>query len=167
MNPNEIVRSALRWLVYVLLHIFVARHLVLFDYAFCFIYVGAILFLPQEINLTGLLLIGFATGVAVDSFDNTLGLHAATAVFVAYLRPIIIRYQFAQKLSEGRLELSLKGLGLPAFLSYTLILVSVHHLLLFFVEAGSLSLLPYTLLKIVCSILFTTLTILLTQLFSR
>lgn len=167
MNPNEIVRVALRWLMYVLLHIFVARHLVLFDYAFCFIYVGAILFLPQEINLTGLLLIGFATGVTIDSFDNTLGLHAATSVFLAYLRPIIVRYQFAQKLSEGRLELSLKELGLPAFLSYTLILVSIHHLLLFFIEAGSLSLLPYTLLKIACSILFTTMTVLLAQLFSR
>lgn len=167
MNPNEVVRGALRWLMYVLLHIFVARHLVLFDYAFCFIYVGAILFLPQEINLTALLVIGFATGVTIDSFDNTLGLHAVTSVFLAYLRPIIIRYQFAQKLSEGRLELSLKELGLPAFLSYTIILVSIHHILLFFVEAGSLSLLPYTLLKILCSILFTTVTILLAQLFSR
>lgn len=167
MNPNEIIRGALRWLIYVLLHIFVARHLVLFDYAFCFIYVGAILFLPQEINLTALLLIGFVTGVTIDSFDNTLGLHAAASVFLAYLRPIIIRYQFAQKLSEGRLELSLKELGLPAFLSYTLILVSIHHILLFLVEAGSLSLLPYTLLKIACSILFTTVTILLAQLFSR
>lgn len=167
MNPNEIFRSILRWLVYVLLHIFVARHLVLFDYAFCFIYVGAILFLPQEINLTGLLFIAFATGVTIDSFDNTLGLHAAISVFLAYLRPIVIRYQFAQKLSEGRLELSLKELGLPAFLSYILLLVSIHHLLLFFIEAGSLSLFPYTLLKVGCSILFTTVTLLLTQLFSR
>ncbi|AEI47460.1 hypothetical protein [Runella slithyformis] len=167
MNLNEIVRGALRWLMYVLLHIFVARHLVLFDYAFCFIYVGAILFLPQEINLTGLLLIGFATGVTIDSFDNTLGLHAATSVVVAYLRPTVIRYQFAQKISEGRMELSLKELGLPAFLSYTLILVSIHHILLFFVEAGGLGLLSYTLLKIACSILFTTVTVLLAQLFSR
>ncbi len=167
MNPNEIVRSVLRWLMYVLLHIFVARHLVLFDYAFCFIYVGAILFLPQEINLTALLFIGFATGVTIDSFDNTLGLHAAVSVVVAYLRPIIIRYQFAQKLSEGRLELSLRELGLPAFLSYTLLLVSIHHILLFFIEVGNITLLPYTLLKILCSILFTTVTVLLAQLFSR
>ena len=167
MNPNEIVRSVLRWLIYVLLHIFVARHLVLFDYAFCFIYVGAILFLPQEINLTALLFIGFATGVTIDSFDNTLGLHAAVSVVVAYLRPIIIRYQFAQKLSEGRLELSLRELGLPAFLSYTLLLVSIHHILFFFIEEGNITLLPYTLLKILCSILFTTVTVLLAQLFSR
>jgi hypothetical protein len=167
MNPNEIARSAIKWLVYVLLHIFVARHLVLFDYSFCFIYVGAILFLPVEINLTALLLIGFMTGVTIDSFDNTLGLHAIATVLIAYLRPIIIRYQLGQKLTEGRLQLSIRELGLPAFLSYTILLISIHHIVLFLVEAGSISLLPYTLLKILCSVLFTTVTVLLAHFFSR
>ncbi len=167
MNPNEIARSAIKWLVYVLLHIFVARHLVLFDYSFCFIYVGAVLFLPVEINLTALLLIGFMTGVTIDSFDNTLGLHASATVLIAYLRPIIIRYQLGQKLTEGRLQLSIRELGLPAFLSYTILLISIHHIVLFLVEAGSISLLPYTLLKILCSVLFTTVSVLLAQFFSR
>lgn len=167
MNPNEIVRSVVKWLVYVLLHIFVARHLVLFDYAFCFIYVGAILFLPIEINLTSLLIISFFTGVIIDSFDNTLGLHASASVLIAYLRPIIIRYQLGQKLTEGRLQLSIRELGFPTFMSYILMLISIHHIILFLVEAGNLSLLPYTFLKIVSSILFTTTCIILTRLFSR
>lgn len=167
MNPNDIARSVLRWLIYVLLHIFAARHLVLFNYAFCFIYIGAILFLPVEINLTTLLLVGFATGVTIDSFGNTLGLHAVATVLIAYLRPIIIRYQLGQKLTEGRLQLSIRELGFPAFLSYTILLISIHHIVLFLVEAGSISLLPYTFLKIICSILFTTVSVLLAQLLSR
>lgn len=167
MNPNEIVRSVVKWLVYVLLHIFVARHLVLFDYAFCFIYVGAILFLPIEINLTALLVISFFTGVIIDSFDNTLGLHASASVLIAYLRPIIIRYQLGQKLTEGRLQLSIRELGFPTFMSYILMLISIHHIILFLVEAGNLSLLPYTFLKIVSSIVFTTTCLVLTRLFSR
>lgn len=167
MNPNDIARSVLRWLIYVLLHLFVARHLVLFNYSFCFIYVGAILFLPVEINLTALLLIGFATGVTIDSFDNTLGLHAVATVLIAYLRPIIIRYQLGQKLTEGRLQLSIRELGFPAFLSYVILLISIHHIVLFLVEAGSISLLPYTFLKIMCSVMFTTVSVLLAQLLSR
>jgi len=167
MNPNDIIRSVFRWLIFVLLHIFVARHLVLFNYAFCFLYVGAILFLPVEINSTVLLLIGFATGVAVDSFDNTLGLHVVATILIAYLRPIIIRYQLAQKLTEGRLQLTIKELGLPAFLSYAILLISIHHTVLFLVEAGSIAPLPYTALKIVCSIVFTTTAVLLAQLLSR
>ncbi len=167
MNPNEIVRSVVKWIVYVLLHLFVAHHLVLFDYAFCFIYVGAILFLPLEINLTALLAISFFTGVIIDTFDNTLGLHASASVMIAYLRPIIIRFQLGQKLIEGRLHLSIRELGFPTFMSYTLILISIHHIILFLIEAGSLSVLPYTFLKIVCSIIFTSVSIILTQFFSR
>lgn len=167
MNPNDIIRSVLRWLIYVLLHIFVARHLVLFNYAFCFFYIGAILFLPVEINATILLLIGFITGVAIDFFDNTLGLHVVATVLIAYLRPIIIRYQLTQKLTEGRLQLSIRELGLPNFLSYVLLLITIHHSILFLVEAGSITLLPYTMLKIFCSIVFTTVTLLLAQLLSR
>ena len=127
MNPNDIARSVFKWLIYVLLHIFVARHLVLFNYSFCFIYVGAILFLPVEINLTALLVISFFTGVTIDSFDNTLGLHASATLLIAYLRPIVIRYQLGQKLTEGRLQLSIRELGLPAFLSYAVLLISIHH----------------------------------------
>jgi hypothetical protein len=167
MNPNDIARSVFKWLIYVLLHIFVARHLVLFNYSFCFIYVGAILFLPVEINLTALLVIGFFTGVAIDSFDNTLGLHASATLLIAYLRPIVIRYQLGQKLTEGRLQLSIRELGLPAFLSYAVLLISIHHIILFLIEAGSISLLPYTFLKIICSVLFTTVSVTLAQLLSR
>ena len=167
MNPNDIARSVFKWLIYVLLHIFVARHLVLFNYSFCFIYVGAILFLPVEINLTALLVISFFTGVTIDSFDNTLGLHASATLLIAYLRPIVIRYQLGQKLTEDRLQLSIRELGLPAFLSYAVLLISIHHIVLFLVEAGSVSLLPYTFLKIICSVLFTTVSVTLAQLLSR
>ncbi|MFN3381404.1 MAG: hypothetical protein ACK41O_18230 [Runella zeae] len=167
MNPNDIARSVLKWLMYVLLHIFVARHLVLFDYAFCFIYVGAVLFLPVEINTTALLFIGFLTGITIDSFGNTLGLHAIPTLLLVYLRPIVIRYQLSQKLAEGRFRISIKELGLSAFLSYTVLLISVHHIVLFFLEAGNLNLLPYLLLKIACSVIFTTFSLILAQMFSR
>ncbi|MEZ4900651.1 MAG: hypothetical protein R2822_02255 [Spirosomataceae bacterium] len=167
MNPNDITRSVLKWLIYVLLHIFVARHLVLFNYAFCFFYIGAILFLPVEVNLTTLLFIGFFTGVAIDSFDNTLGLHVVVTVLIAYLRPIIIQYQLGQKLTEGRIQISIRELGLAGFFSYTILLISIHHTVLFLVEAGSFALLPYTALKIICSIAFTTVALLLAQLLSR
>ncbi|TAE41715.1 MAG: hypothetical protein EAZ70_00250 [Runella slithyformis] len=167
MNPNDILRSTLMGVFYLLLHIFVARQLVLFDYAFCFIYVGVILTLPYEISLTALLLIAFGTGLVADTFDNTLGMHTASAVLMAYLRPTVIGYQMAQKVSEGRFELSLRGLGLPTFLSYALILTTIHHATLLLIEASSIGLLFVTMLKILASIVFTLLALLLTQLFFR
>jgi len=167
MNPNDIIRSTTIGLFYLLLHVFVVRQLVLFDSAFCFIYVGAILTLPYEIGLTTLLLIAFGTGLIADTFDNTLGMHTAATVLMAYLRPTVIRYQMAQKTSEARFELSLRNLGLPTFLSYTFVLILIHHSTLLFIEASSPSLFLFTLLKIGASIVFTLLVLLLTQLFFR
>lgn len=167
MNPRVLTRSALLWLLYVLLHLFVTRNLVLFDYAFCFIYVAAILVLPYEINLTALLFIAFATGVIVDSFDNTLGMHAAATVLTAYVRPVILGRLFSQKVSESRINLSLNELGLSGFLSYAVILISIHHLALFFIEASSMTLFVTTLIKVACSIVFTTFAYLIFQLFIR
>lgn len=166
MTPNDIFRSAMRWLIYVGLHILVVRHWVLFDYAFCFIYLGAIIFLPLEISTTLLLVISFFTGLIIDTFDNTLGLHIIPTVLVAYIRPILIQYQLSQKLGESRLQLSMKSLGIVPFLSYTLILVAVHHIALFLIETGSFDNFLSTLLKIIGSIIFTIVSLILIQIFS-
>jgi hypothetical protein len=167
MNPRVLTRSALLWLLYVLLHLFVTRNLALFDYAFCFIYVAAILVLPYEINLTALLFIAFGTGVIVDSFDNTLGMHAAATVLTAYIRPTVLERLFSQKVSESRINLSLNELGLSGFLSYVVIMISIHHFALFFIEASSMTLFVSTLIKALCSIVFTTFVFIILQLFVR
>lgn len=167
MNPSDIIRSTIIGLFYLLMHVFVARQLVLFDCAFCFIYVGVILTLPYEISLTALLLIAFGTGLIADTFDNTLGMHTAATVLMAYLRPTVVNYQMSQKISEGRFELSLRNLGTPTFLSYAFVLVLIHHSTLLFIEAGSGSLFLFTLLKIGASVVFTLIALLLSQLFFR
>jgi len=38
----------------------------------------------------GLLMVGFITGITLDFFTMTPGLHAAACVLIAYLRPFII-----------------------------------------------------------------------------
>ena len=95
MTLREILTTIFLFFLYVLLQLLLVRNLVLFDYGFCFIYVAAVLLLPYEISLTLLLLIAFVTGIVVDTFYNTLGIHAAATVLMAYLRPLIIRIQLA------------------------------------------------------------------------
>jgi hypothetical protein len=167
MNPKEIIRGILIWLFYVLLHVFVARYLVLFDYAFCFVYVGAILFMPYDTNQSILLLIAFATGLIIDSFGNTLGVHTSVTVLLAYIRPFIVRNQLGQIISEARTHISLQNLGLVSFIKYVVLLVLIHHTVLLLIGTGTLSMFPITMLKIICSVVFTTFTLLLTQIFVR
>ena len=167
MTLREILILISLFLLYLILQILVVRNLVLFDYGFCFLYVACILLMPNDLSQTWLLLLAFATGVIVDTFYNTLGIHAAATVLMTYLRPLVIRVQMNQRIQEARLVFTLQELGFAEFFRYVFVLVLIHHSALFLIEAGSLSLILPTTLRTVASALFTTLTITLIQFFTR
>ncbi|HEX9956449.1 MAG TPA: hypothetical protein VGA96_04320 [Fibrella sp.] len=167
MTLREIFVLVSLFLLYLFLQILIVRNLVLFDYGFCFIYVACILLMPNEFGQTWLLLLAFATGVIVDTFYNTLGIHAAATLLMTYLRPLIVRVQMSQRIQEARLEFTLQELGFSDFFKYVFVLVLIHHSALFLIEAGSLSLLLPTALRTLASTLFTTLSITLIQFFAR
>jgi len=167
MTLREIVSTALLFLLYLTLQILLARNIVLFDYGFCFLYIACILLLPNETSLTWLLVIAFLTGVVVDTFYNTLGMHAAATVLMAYVRPLVVRSQIDLPGGESRVEFSLQALGTGAFFRYVFVMALIHHSALFFIEASSLTLLVPTLIKIAASALLTTISIVLIQFFTR
>lgn len=167
MTLREILSTLLLFVLYLALQILLARNIVLFDYAFCFVYIACILLLPNEISLTWLLLIAFATGVIVDTFYNTLGMHAAATVLMAYCRPVVVRSQIDVPGLESRVSFSLQELGTGAFFRYVLVLALIHHTALFFIEASSLSLVIPTLIRIAVSTVLTTVSIVLIQFFTR
>ncbi len=167
MTFREIVTTIFLFLLYLTLQILLVRNLVLFDYAFCFIYIACVLLLPNETSLTWLLLIGFATGLVVDTFYNTLGMHAAATVLMAYCRPLIVRAQIDVPGLESRIDFSLRELGVGPFFRYVFVLTLIHHSALFFIEASSLTLLIPTLIRVGASTVFTTLSVVLIQFFTR
>ena len=167
MTLREILSTVFLFVLYLTLQILLVRNVVLFDYGFCFIYIACILLLPNEISFTWLLLIAFVTGVVVDTFYNTLGMHAAATVLMAYCRPLIVRAQIDVPGLETRIEFSLRQLGTGAFFRYVLVLTLIHHTALFFIEASSLTLLIPTLIRVGASTLFTTVSIVLIQFFTR
>jgi hypothetical protein len=167
MSLREIIQYSLWFLLYMILQVLILRNIVLFNYSFCFVYVAAIILLPTEVNRTFLLFLGFASGLLVDVFYNTLGMHAAATLLVAYLRPFWIQLQLETKGSTDRVEISLSELGMAGYLTYLFPLVLVHHAMLFFVEMSNFGMFGYTLLRIVASTLFTTLLIVIIQLFAK
>ncbi|GAB2574029.1 hypothetical protein [Spirosoma areae] len=167
MTFREILSTTVLFLLYLVLQILLVRNLVLFDYAFCFIYIACILLLPNETSMTWLLLLAFITGIIVDTFYNTLGMHAAATILMAYCRPLVVRSQIDVPGLETRIEFSLQELGAGAFFRYVFILTLVHHTALFFIEASSLTLLIPTLIRVGASTVFTTVSIVLLQFFTR
>ncbi|TDE13923.1 hypothetical protein [Dyadobacter psychrotolerans] len=166
MSLRETIQYTLMILLYLFLQIFIMRNLVLFNYAFCFVYIAGVLLLPADIDRLYLLLIGFATGFVVDVFSNTFGMHASATVLIAYLRPFLIQYQTDAKGSE-RPEVGIRSQGLGSFLAYIMPLIFVHHAMLFLIEMNNVGMILYTTIRIAASVLLTTVMIVILELFSK
>ncbi|GAB3924380.1 hypothetical protein [Larkinella terrae] len=167
MTLREILNIVFLFVLYLSLQILIVRNLVLFDVAFCFMYVACILLLPAEMSLSATLLTAFVVGIIVDTFYNTLGMHAAATVLMAYVRPMVVRFQAARGGFDGRIIFSIHEMGSLNFFNYVVILTFVHHFTLFLIEANNIFLFLPALVKIVASTLFTSVTIMLVQYFSR
>ncbi len=115
--------------------------------AFCFVYVALILVLPYEMPPITVLLIGFGIGIIIDIFGDTLGMHAASTVFMAFLRPTILKQLTPRNGYGQNFSFSIHETGLLWFLAYAGLLIFSHHLVLFLIDAAHYKLFGQALLK--------------------
>jgi rod shape-determining protein MreD len=121
-----------------------------------FVYVMFILILPLATPSWVLLLISFFTGMVVDLFTGTMGVHVFASVLAGYVRPWALSLNVTAEAAEGDMSPSSYRNGLRWFLVYTVTVVFVHHLALFFVEIFSLRYFFHTLLRVLLSTAVTT-----------
>ncbi len=127
-----------------------------------YIYILFIMLLPLNSPRYAVLLLAFAIGLAVDVFSNSLGMHTAAAVFIAYLRPIIIR-AITNREEELSDYPSLAKTGFAWFTTYTTIMVLIHHIVLFYIEVFSFQNFFSTLYRVFLSSIFSIFVIVLSQ----
>jgi hypothetical protein len=153
----------INFFLYLLVQVLLFKKLVLFNTSFCFLYVAFILLLPIETNNLVLMIAAFLLGFGIDIFYDSLGIHALSLVAVAYIRNYwlsAITPQGGYDVGEGP---TMAVNGFQWFLVYSLPLVFVHHVILFFVEAGGFSMFWFTMLKVIGSVCFTMVIIILLQ----
>ena len=158
-------RNIIRFIVILLLQVLVFNHIRISGYVYPAFYVYFILLLPFE--TAGWLLLGsaFMMGLGVDFFTNSIGLNAAASVFTAFLRPGVIRMLKSKKQYEPGITPGIRDLGFRWFFFYALILITLHHTALFFLEIFSLQNWMQTLHRIAASSLATLILVLLAQFF--
>ena len=159
-----LVLQLLRFVFYVSIHMLLVSKLVLFDLGWCFFYLGFLLFLPISTPIVLQLVLGFVTGLLMDMFYDTGGVHAAAAVLLCYLRPWVLRLLTPRDGYEAQDSVNVHQMGGQWFVVYMVLLVGLHHLAFFLLELGSFRAFGLTLTKIVASTLFTGLTLLIIQL---
>lgn len=93
-----------------------------------YIYYLFILWLPFSISRQWLLITGFVTGLTLDYFSMTPGLHAAACTLVAYVRPFIINILTPRDSSEFNYkEPSPLAMQWTPYAVYVFILTLLHH----------------------------------------
>jgi hypothetical protein len=163
MSSRNSIIQLFYFVLYIGLQIIFVQNMVLFDVAFCFLYIGFLLLIPFETGPLLLLLVGAATGVVVDIFYDSLGIHMAASVLIMYLRPHWIKLITPRGGYEIGMEPTLKLMKFEWFATYSLPLIFVHHLALFYIEAGGFGMFFFTLIKVLSSTLFTFATLVIIQ----
>lgn len=149
------IKQIIIWLLFIVTQILFAQNIVLFNKAFCFIYIGFILLLPIDISRNYLMLIGFFTGFVIDVFYNSLGTHMAACTFLCYIRPLWLNAITPRGGYENIESPAVKDLSLSWFLAYSVPLILLHLCIVFFVEAGGFHMFFFVLIKAIGSTLLT------------
>jgi hypothetical protein len=135
MNNKVIIPSIISFFVYLLVQVFVLKNLVLFDVAFCFLYIFYILLLPLEVKSIPLMLIAFALGMGIDMFYDTLGFHTASLVAVAFVRNAWINAIIPTGGYDDNVQPSVLNMGIGWYVTYSLPLVLLHHFIFFYIDS--------------------------------
>jgi len=147
----------------VLLQVLILNNIEINGYINPYLYVLFIILLPFETPKWLILFSGFVLGFSIDLFSHTLGMHTFATVFIAFLRPYILKFIAPREGYETGTRPNLKFFGFEWFFKYALILVLIHHFALFYIEAFTFHQFFVTLLRVMLSSSFTLLLILLSQ----
>ncbi len=155
---NDVLNIVLRTVLLLTLQVVLFDYIELLGYLSAFPYVLCILLYPLQSNRYLLLIYAFFIGLTIDIFNNSGGVHAASAVTLAYFREPLIKFSYGFSYEYHLLRLTDK-IG-KEFITYVSTAVLVHHLVLYLLEIFSFSFVPEMLIRIVGSAVFTIVVIL-------
>jgi len=152
-----------RFIFLLLVQVVVLNNIQFSGYINPFVYIMFIMMLPVRLPKGLLLVIAFFTGLVVDMFSNTMGMHAAACVFMAFTRPTILKLIAPRDGYEAESSPSARELGFTWFLIYAAALTLIHHFVLFYIEVFRFSEFFSTLIRVVLSSIATLITIMISQ----
>ena len=132
---SDLVKNIFRLLVFILVQVYILDKIHLHRFVIPVLYYIFILWLPFSLNRISLLFIGFVTGLMLDYFTNTPGLHAAACILIAYARPFVINLLIPKDTAEFNYrEPSPRAMGWAPYTVYALVLTVLHHSYMYLLE---------------------------------
>ena len=137
---NNLLRGFIYFVVFVLIQVLILNNIHFLRIATPFLYLS------------------FIAGVVIDTFSNTPGMHAAACTLAGFCREPLIRVFMGKDLPEG-IYPSYKTFGFGGFFRYVLSFVLIQHTTLFVIESLTLFDPLFLVVRILSSVVMTTLLI--------
>lgn len=132
MKTNETLVNIARFITLVLVQVLILNHINFLGYINPYLYPLFILVFPLTGNKSLLIILSFILGLTIDIFSDSGGIHAAASVFIAWIRPVVLKYSFGVSYQLNTLKISTAPL--PKQIVYIISMVLFHHLVLFSME---------------------------------
>lgn len=137
MSNNPVLLNAFRFLLLVVVQVLVFNRLNFFGFINPMVYILFLYWYPIKENRSLFISLGFFLGLMIDLFSDTLALHAAASVSIAYARPAIMRFVFGVNYEFQSFKLS-NSTRIQQF-TFLALLVLGHHLIFYGLEIFTFS----------------------------
>ena len=132
MLNNEIFLNIVRFILLVLTQVLLLNHIDFLGFINPYIYILFIIIFPFTGNKSLLIFLSFLLGLSIDFFEDSGGIHAAASVFIAFIRPVILKYSFGVSYEYNTIKIS--NTDFIKQLIYVSSMVLFHHIILFSLE---------------------------------
>jgi rod shape-determining protein MreD len=164
---NSIIRYIIIFVILILFQVLLFNNIQFSGYINPYVYIMLILLLPVEISTWLLLIISFFTGLTIDFFTGTPGMHTSATVLSGFIRPYVLRFISPRDGYEPGATPSMQIYGFRWFFFYTVIIVLVHHFALFYLEVFRFADFFRTLLRVLLSSFFSVTFVLLAEYYRK
>ena len=147
---NNLLRGFIYFVVFVLIQVLILNNIHFLRIATPFLYLYFIIKMPVGSSRTQVVFFSFIAGVVIDTFSNTPGMHAAACTLAGVF--------MGKDLPEG-IYPSYKTFGFGGFFRYVLSFVLIQHTTLFAIESLTLFDPLFLVVRILSSVVMTTLLI--------
>ncbi|MBE7693747.1 rod shape-determining protein MreD, partial [Tenacibaculum finnmarkense] len=150
---NALILNIVRFISLLAAQIVIFNNIDLFGYINPYPYILFILLYPVNSNRAGLLITSFLLGLTVDMFANSGGIHAASCLILAYVRPTFFKFSFG--LSYEYQTIKINDRLSPERFTFILVSILTHHLILFVLEYFKFTFILDALLRTIVTTVFT------------
>jgi hypothetical protein len=152
---TEVFKNIFRAVLLILLQVLIVQNINLGSYIIMLPYVLIIIMLPFETPRMLLLGLSFLTGVIIDFFYDSSGLHASACTLMGFARYYVLKFISPREGYDAGVKPTVGDMGMAWYLSYAGTLVLLHHFFFFYLEAFRFSEFFRTLGRVVLSSVFT------------